>query len=455
MPKPTAAPPPNVPTVPGALPVIGHLGPLAYHPLEFLLAARRHGDIAKIHWGRLPVYLVSSAPLIHHMLLDKDDAYNRSGVLLDRLEDVTGPGLVAAHGKEHRRQKSLLNPAFHTNRLNTLTGLMREECDRVITAWKPGQVIDPEQEMFTIATLAASRYIFGAPVGKDFAHAFRPLLSHMFTEVALRARMPLKLENIPAITRRFANSRHRTDDLIGSEVRAFLKDPHRTRCVLSYMLQHNPRPDTGELIAQAATVLIGGTETAASTLAWLWHELAHHPAAEQRLHHEIDTVLGDTPIAADHFPQLPYTQLLIHETLRLHHPTWVNFRQTHAITELGTTTLPAGTTLAYSLPALYRDPTLYPKPRHFDPTRWESDQPQPQPPFFPFSAGSYKCIGHNYAQILLRTLITTIGFRWTLRHTPGHAVVKEKARLTVHPSKLRMTVTPRRATPNLTACAGT
>jgi cytochrome P450 len=195
---------------------------------------------------------------------------------------------------------------------------------------------------------------------------------------------------------------------------------------------------------EVISLLIAGTETPAITLAWAFHALADHPEAEQRLHAEIDAVIGESPISKHTITELEYSGRILNEILRLH-PVLVFTRRAITQTVLGGLCIPPGTEVAYSPYALHRDPGIYLEPTRFDPDRWLPDRAVYLPPrtFNPFGAGHHKCIGDTFAWTELHIIMATIARRWRLHLAEGHSVRQVIAEVP-RPNALPMIVQPRR-----------
>src|SRR5262249_56099029 len=73
---------------------------------------------------------------------------------------------------------------------------------------------------------------------------------------------------------------------------------------------------------ETITLFLGGDETTAASLSWTWWLLAQNPAAEAKLHAELDEVLGGRAPSIDDLGRLPYTANVITESMRLYPPAW-------------------------------------------------------------------------------------------------------------------------------------
>lgn len=198
-----------------------------------------------------------------------------------------------------------------------------------------------------------------------------------------------------------------------------------------------------QLRDEVVTFVIAGAETVATTLAWMFHELALHPAVDEQLCEELDRELGDKPVSYTDFERLPFVNAVISEVLRLHTPNWLLTRRAERSVALGGILIPEGDEVAFSLTTLHRDPKLFDLPMRFDPGRWLDGRTDllHRDTLMPFGIGKHKCIGDTFAWAETIVAITAIVPEWRLVHHPNTRV-RELPWTTVQPSGL--TMIPRR-----------
>jgi epi-isozizaene 5-monooxygenase len=214
------------------------------------------------------------------------------------------------------------------------------------------------------------------------------------------------------------------------------------------------RDDTGrplnrqEIHDQVIAVLVAASETVASTLGWIFPLLSRHPREEERLHHEVDTVLRSRPVGADALPNLRHTRNVIVETMRLHTGAWIFTKRATADIDLGGFRIPAGADIFYSSYALQRDRRSFERPQAFDPDRWlpENAARVPRYAMIPFGAGNRKCPGDHFTMTEAALVLATVASRWRL--LPVTATdLHIRLGITLRPKKLLMRVEPRDGRP--------
>jgi cytochrome P450 len=173
--------------------------------------------------------------------------------------------------------------------------------------------------------------------------------------------------------------------------------------------------------------------------------LTKNREAENKLHQELDTVLGGRVPAAADMPLLTYTDLVVKEAMRLYPPAWSLAREVAKGFEVEGYSIPAGANVVMSQWILQRDPRFFRDPETFNPDRWATDASQKLPRFtyFPFGGGPRQCIGAGFATMEAVLLLATIVQRFQLRLVEDHPVVPVPG-FTLRPKYgIRMSLNPR------------
>jgi cytochrome P450 len=196
---------------------------------------------------------------------------------------------------------------------------------------------------------------------------------------------------------------------------------------------------------EAFTLFAAGHETTANTLTWTWYLLSQHPQAEARLHAELDRVLAGRAPTMNDLPNLPYTDRIIKESMRLYPPAWTVARETVAPVTFGEYTIPPGRFIFATQWVSHRDPRFFTDPEQFIPERWEGnfEKSLPRGAYFPFGAGPRICIGNTFALMEARLVMATLAQHYSLKLAPGQ-VVATRAMITLRPCHgMRMQLVPR------------
>ena len=175
---------------------------------------------------------------------------------------------------------------------------------------------------------------------------------------------------------------------------------------------------------QVITIFLAGYETVANALTWTWYLLSQNPAAEQRLHEEVDQALGGRNPSFGDVPTLRYVEAVFAESVRLYPPAWAMGRRALQDFALGEYWLPAGTTVLMSQFVSHRDPRYFSDPLRFDPERFVAGGRATFPKFayFPFGAGARQCVGEAFAWMEGVLVLATLAQKWRLALVPGQHV---------------------------------
>ncbi len=407
----------EIPTAPRAHPALGHLLPLLREPYEFVASLPDYGDLVKIRVGPFPMIVVCDPELIHHVLQD-DRTFDKGGPFYARAREVMGDGLATCPRSGHRRQRRLVQQAFHPARLPGYAEAMTASIMEVTRSWRDGRPLDISTEMMKITSRTLATTMFSDTLPGEQLDRLTENVHVIFDGFMRRMLMVAPLDRIPtrgnrAFWRARSGLHHALDRLIADR-RASGTD--HGDLLSSLILAHDDDTDghgltDTELSNTLVTLFLGGTESVATTLAWALYLLARHPRILQRLDTEVDTVLAGRPATYADLPRLELTCRVLTETLRLYPPGWFLTRTVTAPVRLGNHLLPAGTAVAYSTYLVHHRSDLYDDPESFDPDR---SAPPSRHALFPFGAGARKCVGDTFAMTEATLALATIAARWHL-----------------------------------------
>ncbi|MFC0437697.1 cytochrome P450 [Kutzneria buriramensis] len=420
---------PGVPRAPGALPLLGHIPQLLRDPLRFLTSLPAHGDLVQIHLGPVGATVVCDPELTRQVLIN-DRAFDKGGPLFTRLREVIGDGLASCPHSRHRRQRRLTQPGFHRNRLSTYAEAMSAEVAVVADSWRDGHIVDVPRAMMHLSMRILMDTVFSGTLPPT---AFQETLDDINTVMAgayRRMILPPLWSRLPTPhNRRYSRANTRLQRTVSDVIRDRRASGRDLGDLLSILLTTRDTSDglgltDTELREQLVTFFMAGAESTATTMAWALHLLAHNPDIENRVHAEVESVLGGAPARWEHLPRLELTGRVVLETLRLYPPGWMVTRTVTTDTQLGGHLLPVGANVVYSPYVIHRRDDLYSDPTQFHPDRWDKErhQPPPRSAFIPFGGGARKCIGDEFSITETTLALASIIDRWRLTELPGQRV---------------------------------
>lgn len=180
-----------------------------------------------------------------------------------------------------------------------------------------------------------------------------------------------------------------------------------------------------EVRDQLLTLFMAGHETTSNALTWAWYVISQNPTAEQKMHAELDTVLaGRLPTLAD-LHQLPYTEMVLKEAMRLYPPVWtLNLREATEDTTIGEYAVPKGSMVFIAPYVMHRQERYWENPTAFIPERFapENEAEIPRYIYMPFGAGARVCIGNSFAMMEAHLILATIAQQYKLSLDPAQEI---------------------------------
>ena len=414
--------------------VSGNIPEFTADTLAFLLAIRQYGDIASFMFGPFRAYVVSSPELVHQVLVDDADKFYKPNSLKKGTGPVVGNGLFTNDGEFWKRQRRLVQPAFHTKRIGAYAEVMVEHAQALMARWQSGQTYDIDHEMVRLTMGIVSKTLFDADVSGE-ASEISAMVTEALTAVNKRLdrlvnppdwlptpenlRLKSSVKGLDAMIQRFIDERRKSGEDKGD--------------LLSMLLLARDEDDGGgmndrQVRDEAMTVFGAGHETTASALMWTWYLISQHPEVEAKLLDELETALGGRTPGLSDLANLPYTEMVIKESMRLYPPAWSITRETVAPVELGGYAIEPKHVVIINTYGMQRDARYFPDPDRFDPERFspENEKNIPKYAYIPFGGGPRVCIGNAFAMMEARLIIATIAPRFRLALAPDQQVAPQR-----------------------------
>ncbi len=316
---------------------------------------------------------------------------------------VMGPSSVLTlTGPEHIRQRRLLLPPFHGERMKEYEGVIVEATRRDIAQWPLGAPMVLLQRTRAITLEVILRAVFG--VEAERMEELREAVGALFAPLTLPMLLRVALSR-PTLTRPkggFGRALDRLDEVIYAELarRHAQQDLAERTDILSLLMQacdeQGVAMNDAELRDELVTLLLAGHETTATSVAWAIERLVRHPDKLARLTAEIDA--GETD---------EYLQAVVHETMRVRPVVPLVIRALEEPLRVGGHELPAGTRVAPSIWLTNRDPRAYEAPQEFRPERFLGKQLETFG-WIPFGGGIRRCIGASFALLEMKLMLRTI-----------------------------------------------
>ncbi len=418
-------------TMPGHW-LFGNFTQFQENPLALFSTARNYGDMVRLRFVYSYNYLLLHPDLIHEVLVAKAASVSKDRFIKNSLGVFIGQGLTMNEGESWKRQRKLIQPAFHAQRIARYADMMVQHTQAMITHWQNNNVHDIGQDMIRLTSGITSQTLFGTDISHEAKNimALMDELQLLFRERTQTPAYPLWLPTDH--NRRVKALTTKIDALVLGMVKARRISGEIDRGdLLSMLLMAQDDDGSGmderQVRDETVTLFLAGNDTTYNALLWVWYLLSQNPAAEAKLQAELAAVLGGRlPTMAD-LPRLPYLEMIIKETLRLYPSAWAFVREATSDVEIGGMTFHKGATFTVSPYATHHDPRFFPQPEKFMPERFsaENEPTIPKYAYFPFGGGPRVCIGNAFAMMEMKLIVATIAQHFTLALASGHRVELE------------------------------
>jgi cytochrome P450 len=393
--------------------------------------ARDFGDIVFYRFLHVPICQLTHPDDIEFVLVRGASNFHKSRDYA-ALAFILGRGLLTNEGAHWQAQRQLIQPAFRHENISAYAGIMAASADTLLSRWHDQKTVDLHHEMAELTLDIVSKSLFGSRLPHDtraIGAEIAAVMERFFSQAALSFLIPDVLP-IPKSPRLLRARRH-LNRVIFSIIRARRESTEPANDLLQTLLntcdERGERMDDLQLRDEIMTLFLAGHETTANALTWTCYLLAHDSDVEQVLHNELDRVLGGRPPCLSDLAQLPYTEMVIKESLRLFPPAWGIGRRALCDFDLRGYRVRKGTNVFLLQWLTHRDPRFFPDPHRFDPERWRVDPIRtgriPRFAYFPFGGGPRVCIGAGFAMMETTLLLATIAQRYRFTLLPKPPVV--------------------------------
>ncbi len=394
-------------TGPDGRPVVGHTLRFFREPLEFRRrCTERYGDVVPLSVLGRDVFFLSHPDHVESVLVGRNEDFSRLDSIKKRLEPSLGHGLLNNDGEFWKRQRRLMQPAFHPRRVETeYAEVMREEAEEYLERWQHGETYDVQEEMRTLVLRVLVRNLLGDDVSpRRVGEALDDIREK---RIFLPGWVPAPSNH------RFKRGLNELESVIYDVI-----DRRRDEPDEGYIIDHMVQAETADGTAMTAeeirdevvTLLFAGHDTSALSLSFTLHLLARNQEVQSRLASELDSTLDGRPPSVEDLDDLELVDRVYKEALRLYPPAYDIRRQTNRRMSMDGHEIPEGAMVVVSPWGLHRDGRWYDDPGQFRPDRWTDDfeSELPSGAYIPFGAGPHLCIGRQFgltdAKLILATL---------------------------------------------------
>ncbi|WP_413171987.1 cytochrome P450 [Anabaena azotica] len=390
-----------------------------FNPLQLMdISAKTHGDFFSLQLTNAePIVFISNPQGIQEVFTTPPDYFDagRSNKLIKPL--VGDNSLLLIDGANHQRQRRLLTPPFHGERMKAYAQIITNITQQVISDWQLGQPFSVRDSMQEISLRVILQAVFGLSEGERLTK-----LQKLVTSLLDLSGSPLRsaVTFFPALQLdlgawspwgKFLREREKIHQILYTEIQERRDNPDSSRTdILSLMMSAQDENGEGmtdiELRDELMTLLLAGHETTASALTWALYWIHNLPTVREKLINELNSIAENTEL--NEIYRLPYLTAICQETLRIYPIAMITLpRIVKTPTKIMGYEFAAGTLLAPCIYLTHRRPDLYPEPEKFKPERFLERQ-YSQYEYLPFGGGNRICIGMAFAMFEMKLVLATV-----------------------------------------------
>lgn len=394
--------------------------PIPYHKRYF----DKFGDSFSLKIGRSKHLILSRDNEVAQYILQKNQKnYYKSKFQSVYLSKYLGKGLLTVDGEFWLKQRRLIQPAFHKQKMNQLVENMNHtivsELDGIVT----GKSVELFPVMSQLAFNVVAKSLFQLSVSEEKLNRIKYIIEQVQHFLVKEIRLPHKAWwfSLTGQVKKHLELAEENDRIIEGIIQDRNASNEEINDLLNMLLETRYE-DTGEgmsvkqLIDEIKILFIAGHETTANALTFTLYLLAENPDAQQKIFDEINEIQSQTSDIVEQLQKMTYTNAVLNESMRLYPPAWITDRENVEDDNLAGYKIKKGTLIGVSFYELHRNPKYWDNPEKFIPERFMGEQKkQSMQYFYPFGAGPRMCIGAGFAIYEMCLTISQIVKDYTIK----------------------------------------
>lgn len=376
--------------------------PIPYHKNYF----DSFGDSFSIKIGSSKHIILSRDNEVAQYILQKNQRnYHKSKFQSVYLSKYLGKGLLTVDGEFWLRQRRLIQPAFHKQKMNQLVDNMR----LTIISELDGLAVDKEIDLFPVMSEVAfnvvAKSLFQFSIAEEKLNCIKYIIEEVQNFLIKEIRLPHKAWwfSISGQVKKHLELAEENNKIIQAIIEERVNSKNEVNDLLNMLLETRYE-DSGEgmsikqLIDEIKILFIAGHETTANALTFTLHLLGNDFDVQEKIFEEITRIESETDDVVEQLQKMTYTNAVLNESMRLYPPAWITDRQNVEDDTLGEFNIKEGTLIGVSFYELHRNPKYWENPDDFNPDRFLGEQKKHSMQYFyPFGAGPRMCIGAGFA----------------------------------------------------------
>ncbi|WP_289664916.1 cytochrome P450 [Flavobacterium panacagri] len=376
--------------------------PIPFHKKYF----EKFGDSFSIRTG-FSKYIILSRDneIAQYILVKNQKNYHKSKFQSVYLSKYLGKGLLTSDGDFWLKQRRLIQPAFHKQKMNQLVANMNTVITSEIDDFVEEKPIDLFPVMSNLAFNVVAKSLFQLSTAEDKFQRIKFIIEEVQNFLIKEIRLPHKAWwfSLSGQVKKHLKLAEENNNIIQEIIEERKTSGEEINDLLNMLLETRYE-DTGEsmsveqLIDEIKVLFIAGHETTANALTFTLHLLGKNPEIQQKIFDEITEIESKTDNVIEQLQKMIYTNAVLNESMRLYPPAWITDRQNLEDDSLVQFKIKKNTLIGVSFYELHRNPKYWENPDEFIPERFLGDQKKESMQYFyPFGAGPRMCIGTGFA----------------------------------------------------------
>ena len=361
--------------------------------------------------GGQKVVFSRDAGFAEYVLQKNFKNYTKSPIQTVDLAKYLGHGLLTAEGELWKKQRKLIQPAFHKKQLKGLLGSIREAILGELKKIETGEPMDIFPVFNDLAFQTVVKSLFSSAVGQREIDRLQYITEAAQKMLVKELRQPY-LNWWFRLTRSIKKSidlTHEARGILNEIIENRESSGNRENDLLDMLLDARYEDGTAmsreQLIDEILILFTAGHETTSNALTFTCELLARNTAVQEKILSEVKSAEAESEGLFDFILKCPYTQNVIEESMRLYPPAYFIDRVNVEDDEFEGMFIPKESSLLFSLYEIHRSDKYWKEPEKFDPSRFSEGR---RDNYFPFGAGPRKCIGSNFAMYEMILTITEL-----------------------------------------------
>ncbi|KQB38241.1 cytochrome P450 [Flavobacterium aquidurense] len=376
--------------------------PIPFHKRYF----DKFGDSFSLKIGFSKHIILSRDNEIAQYILQKNQKnYHKSKFQSVYLSKYLGKGLLTVDGDFWLKQRRLIQPAFHKQKMNQLVENMNETIASELKDLLEEKPIDLFPVMSQLAFNVVAKSLFQLSISDEKLNRIKFIIEEVQNFLIKEIRLPHKAWwfSLSGQVKKHLELAEENNSIIQEIIEQRITSKEEINDLLNMLLETRYE-DTGEgmsvkqLVDEIKVLFIAGHETTANALTFTLHLLGRNPDVQQRVLDEILEIESQTENIVEQLQKMTYTNAVLNESMRLYPPAWITDRQNVTDDILAGFHIKKETLIGVSFYELHRNPKYWQNPDEFIPERFLGEQKkQSMQYFYPFGAGPRMCIGAGFA----------------------------------------------------------